>query len=91
MAQRTMIEPAYVEQLIVALRKALRGAEVSAERVRGDRYRFIVIWKSFDRQGHPERQQRVWDVAERALKADDLLKISMILTLGAEDMREIVA
>ena len=86
MAQKTLIEPPYVALLSSALSRKLKGAEVDAERIRNDRYRFVVVWGRFDRMGHPERQQLVWDIAEEALEPRDLLKVGMILTLGLEDL-----
>jgi len=85
MATRVVTEPEYVATLSDALRKNLKGAVVHHEHVRGDRYRFIVAWKRFDAIDHPERQRKVWDIAEQAL-GKDLLKVSMILTLGNEDL-----
>ena len=35
---------------------------------------------------HPERQEQVWDIAERALDKSDLLNVTMILTLGPKDL-----
>ena len=86
MAEGTVVQPAYVETLAAALRAELEAAEVSAEQVRGERYRFIVVWPAFDNTAHPERQERVWEIADRVLDKEDLLKVSMILTLGAQDL-----
>ena len=86
MAQRSMTEPAYVAQLSAAIRKRLAGARISHEKVRGDRYRFIVVSSRFDRLGHPERQRLVWDIADTVLTKSDLIKIAMILTLGSKEM-----
>ncbi|HWE93474.1 MAG TPA: hypothetical protein VG269_05815 [Tepidisphaeraceae bacterium] len=85
MAQVAVTKPPYVERLSVAIKDELPGALVDVEHVRGDRYRFVVIWGRFDSMGHPERQQLVWDLAERAL-GPELLKVTMILTLGNEDL-----
>jgi hypothetical protein len=32
-----------------------------------------------------ERQQQVWDIADNILSAADLLKVTMILTLGTDE------
>jgi hypothetical protein len=85
MAKTALTQPAFVAQLRSALTVELRGAKVTCEQIRGNRYRFIVLWKEFDQMGHPERQQRVWDIAESSLEPRDLLNVGMILTLGAED------
>jgi hypothetical protein len=85
MAKATVNPPTYTIQLAEALRADMPSAEVDFERVRGDRYRFLVIWRRFNKLGHPERQARVWDVAERALAASDVLKVAMIITLGTDE------
>ena len=51
-----------------------------------DRFRFVVVWKQFDAMDHPKRQDLVWDIAERELAPQDLRNVSMILTLGDEDL-----
>ena len=84
--QRLTPEPAFVGQLTDALQNDLRGEEVRHEDVRGDRFRFVVVWHAFDSMDHPERQQLVWTIAERVLRPEDLLNVAMILTLGAEDV-----
>jgi hypothetical protein len=86
MAEGIVIQPAYVEKLAVSLRAELPNAEVNAEHVRGDRYRFVVVWPGFDDLMHPERQERVWEIADGVLEKQDLLKDSMILTLGEQDL-----
>jgi hypothetical protein len=86
MAERTLTPPDYVERVEQALRRQLPGADVRHEHLRADRYRFEVLWGGFDGLGHPERQQRVWDVVEHTLGPDDLLKVAMILTLATDDV-----
>ena len=86
MAKGTIAEPDYVAKLIAAIRSQLRGAEVTHEQVRGERYRFSVVWPRFDSMGHPERQRKVWDIAQRVLKNGDLRNVTMILTLGKDDL-----
>jgi acid stress-induced BolA-like protein IbaG/YrbA len=78
--------PAYVDQLIGAFTNSLPGAEVDVEQVRGDRYRFAVVWDQFDSMEHPERQEMVWNIAEKALSETDRYKVIMILTLGDVDL-----
>jgi len=78
--------PSYVEKLTSALQKRLRGSHVIYEHVRRDRFRFEVVWKKFDRMDHPERQKLVWDIVEEELPKDDLLKVSMIITMGPSDL-----
>jgi hypothetical protein len=85
MAKATLNPPKYALELAEALRRELPGAQVDFESVRRDRYRFIVIWQRFNRRGHPERQQQVWDIADNILSAADLLKVTMILTLGTDE------
>jgi hypothetical protein len=80
------MEPAYIATLSRALARRLKGAEISHEHVRGDRYRFVVLWDQFEKIEHPERQEKVWDIADRSLKKDDLRKVTMILTLGPDDL-----
>lgn len=77
--------PQYVLRLADALRRELPGAAVDFEPVRKDRFRFIVIWKKFNGRGHPERQERVWNIADKSLPGKDLLKVMMILTLGTDE------
>jgi hypothetical protein len=86
MAEGAVTVPAYVPRLTAALQQRLPGAEVDTEPVRADRFRFIVVWPPFDEMGHPERQRIVWDLAEQVLEPRDLLNVSMILTLGDEDL-----
>jgi hypothetical protein len=90
MAKRTLIArpriPTYVQTLATALKSRLRRAEVTFERVRGDRFRFEVIWGKFDSMGHPERQRLVWDIVDGVLEKQDLLNVAMIITLGKHDL-----
>ena len=88
MAKSTLTVPAYVDRLAAALREQLRGARVDYEQVRRDRYRFVVVWDKFASLGHPERQRRVWDIAEATLPKGDLPNVAMIITLGPKEIPE---
>lgn len=79
-------EPAYVTKLADALRQRLTGAQVRYEPIRGDRYRFEVVWGDFDAMGHPQRQQIVWDLADEVVPKPDLLKVGMIVTIGPAEI-----
>lgn len=81
-----MTLPAYVDKLVAAFKHELPDADVEYEQVRRDRYRFIVISRQFDGMGHPERQELVWQLTERTLNAQELLKVTMILTIGEQEM-----
>jgi acid stress-induced BolA-like protein IbaG/YrbA len=86
MAEGTVTVRPFISRLTTALTQRLPGAEVHTEHVRADRFRFIVVWKEFDAMDHPERQDLVWDIAERELAPHELRNVSMILTLGDEDL-----
>ena len=77
--------PDYVTALAEALAQQLPGARVDAERIRGSRYRFIVIWDRFNNVGHPERQRKVWSIADRVVPGERLLDVGMILTIAPGD------
>lgn len=86
MAEKLVAEPAFVARLSDALKAQLPGSEVTAEQIRADRYRFVVVWDKFDSMGHPERQRLVWDIVARELNREDIPNVGMILTLGLEDL-----
>ena len=87
MAKATVTRPpAFVERLKAALRHELPEAEISTEQIRGDRYRFVVVSDQFSGIGHPERQRRVWAVAEAVVPRPDLLDVGMILTIAPEEL-----
>jgi hypothetical protein len=88
MAKGTVISPTYVGKLTKRLQRDLIGSEVSYQQVRGDRYRFVVVWNRFEKMGHPERQRMVWDIADEALPKVDLLKVAMIVTLAPSELPE---
>lgn len=78
--------PTFVARLKTAVVDALKAndieAEVSAEPVPTTRlYRVAVMAPKFKALKHTERQSLVWRIAEQALAPDELLRISMILTL----------
>ena len=86
MAEGIVTEPAYVGQLSTALQQRIAGAQVSHERVRRDRYRFVVVSDRFEDLGHPERQRMVWDIAEAVLNKSDLLNVAMIITMAPTEV-----
>jgi hypothetical protein len=83
---RTAVKPKYVTTLAQALERKFKGAEIGVEHVRGPRFRFVVIWKGFDRIDHADRQHKVWDLAAEVLDPKDVLKVTMILTMGHKDI-----
>jgi stress-induced morphogen len=86
MAEGTVTEPAYVGRLAAALQQRVPGAQVSHERVRRDRYRFVVISDRFEGLGHPERQRMVWDIADAVLDKSNLLNVAMIITMAPTEV-----
>jgi len=86
MAEGTVTDPPYVLRLTTALASALPDAEIDHEKVRTDRYRLIVVSNSFENKGHPERQRLVWDIADGVLDKDDLMRVSMILTIAPTEI-----
>jgi len=79
-------EPPYVQKLIAELGNRLPGAQINSEHVRSDRFRVAIVSSDFEKLGHPERQQLVWDIADSTLAKHDLLKISMILTVAPSEL-----
>lgn len=77
--------PEYVDKLETELQRALPGSRIWHEFIRKDRYRLIIVSDKFDRLGHPERQRKVWDIADGILDKSDLLKVSMILTMSESE------
>jgi acid stress-induced BolA-like protein IbaG/YrbA len=87
MAQ-TLKSPAFIERLVSALTVKLPRATVDVQRVpRTNRYRIAIVASQFARMRHPRRQNLVWDIAENVLKADELLKVSMIIALSPAEFR----
>ena len=87
MAKATLKRPpSFVTALESALRRELPKSEVTTEHVRGRRHRFVVVWRGFTGVGHPERQRRVWKVAESVVPRDDLFDVGMILTIAPEEL-----
>jgi hypothetical protein len=86
MAKAAVTEPAYVEELLRALQQEMPGAQIDHEQVRDDRYRFVVVWEGFESKGHPERQRKVWDIADRVLDKPTLLNVAMIITLAPTEV-----
>ena len=77
--------PGFVGRLADALRQDMPGATVDTEHIRGNRYRFLVEWDQFTGVGHPERQRRVWAVAEKVVPRADMLDVGMILTIAPDE------
>ena len=86
MAQESIAAPAYVADLTAALQSAFPKAEIDTEQIRRDRYRWIVIDRSFEKMGHPERQRRVWAIAEQAVKRASLMNVGMIITMAPSEL-----
>jgi len=85
--------PSFVERLETSLIEGLKQAgieaEVEYERVPSTRlYRFIVLAKKFKPLPHNERQNLVWRIAEKSLADDEQFRVSMILTLTPEELKE---
>lgn len=60
---------------------------VSSEAVKGTKMRrIIVVSPVFRHMGYMEQQDYVWRVASRALSANELVFISMILTIDPRDL-----
>ncbi len=86
MAETTVTHPpAFVSQLEAALQKELPGVKFRRSNC-ASRYRFEVVWSQFSGVGHPERQQRVWAIAERVVPRPDLLDVGMIMTVAPEEL-----
>lgn len=88
MAKAAVTEPPYVEELLKTLQQELSGAQIDHEQVRGDRYRFVVVWQDFEGVSHPDRQRKVWDLADRVLDKPTLLNVAMIITLAPTELPE---
>src|SRR6266481_2197950 len=86
MAKSTVAEPAYVSRLAIALQAAFPGAQLTHEQIRRDRYRFIVVTDAFEDMGHPERQRLLWEIAEKAVEKNDLIKIGMIIAIAPSEL-----
>jgi hypothetical protein len=83
--------PSFVHRLETALMDDLGAigipAEVDAEPIATTRlYRVAVLATKFKKLKHYERQDLVWRIAQRALSPDELLRISMILTLTPDEV-----
>ena len=88
MAQVAKI-PSFVAATVSALDEAFPGSQIDVERIgRTRNYRIAVVWPNFKRMGHPQRQNRGWDIAERVLSPQEILRIGMILTLTPDELPE---
>jgi hypothetical protein len=82
--------PAFIEALIGAVKQELPRANVDVERVPGtNRYRLAVVAPQFARMRHPRRQNFMWDIAEKALKPQELLRVSMIIAMSPTEFRSL--
>jgi hypothetical protein len=80
--------PAFIEALVDALKRELPRAKVDVERVpRTNRYRLAVVAPQFSRMRHPKRQNLLWDIVEKVLKRDELLRVSMIIAMSPAEFR----
>ena len=86
MAKRVLSEPEYVTRLSEGLRNGLPGCEIEYERVSADRYRYRVIWDTFNEMDHADRQHLVWAIADRLLEGDEIFKVTMISTLTQDEL-----
>lgn len=87
MAKGTVAKiPSFVGRLRAALAQVLPGSKIGNEHVRGERYRFMVVAPSFEKVGHPERQQKVWDTAEKVLSREELRNVAMIITMAPTEI-----
>jgi hypothetical protein len=88
MAEGTLTEPAYVARLTEALHRELPTASIAHEPVRRDRYRFIVVDNAFTDVGHPERQLKVWRIAEDVVEKTDIWNVAMIITMAPSELAD---
>jgi len=83
--------PAFIKRLKSAITDTLRdngiAAQVDATPVPTTRlYRLAVLAPKFKELKHSERQSLVWRITERAISADEQMRISMILTLTPDEV-----
>lgn len=83
--------PAFLTRLKNALVADLKGSGIRARvqfvRIPTTRlFRIRVLAPQFKELRHSERQSLVWRIAEKALSPAEQLRISMILTLTAEEL-----
>jgi len=84
---KTITLPQFVVTLEDALKSKIRNSQVDIEKVgRTNRYRFVVVSDRFRRMNHPKRQNFVWDIAEKVLTPQEMLRVSMIITLEPNDV-----
>jgi len=84
---KTINVPQFVQTLEEALKEKLRNAQVDVEKVgRTNRFRFLVVSDRFRRMHHPKRQNLVWDIVEKVLPPQEMLRISMIITMSPDEV-----
>jgi hypothetical protein len=74
-------------QLLVRAIKKEFGGKAEFEAVNGKgRYRFAITSKQFERMGHLERQDAIWEIVHNALPREATLDVSMILAFAPSDL-----
>jgi hypothetical protein len=69
-----------------ALVKKFGGRAEFEQAGRPGRYRFAVTSEKFGRMPHMKRQDEAWKIADKILKPDAALDISLILTFAPRDL-----
>lgn len=83
----TLKLPPFVAKLISALSRKMPGSGTDVQRVPGtNRYRIAIVWSGFPKRNVRKRQDSVWKIAEEVLGDEELLRISMILTLHPDEV-----
>lgn len=62
------------------------GASVKLEKAGPDKVAGFLVWTRFKGVEQITRQSRLWTVLEKELTAEELLRVSTILTLTPEEM-----
>jgi len=69
------------KKLHQVLEKEFQDASVELEKSGIDKVAGFLIWKGFEKVEQIERQEKLWHVLENNLKPEELLHVSVILTL----------
>mgnify|MGYP001562078853 CR=1 FL=1 len=83
--------PKFIVSLLTALRQGLNTAgieaEVDTEAVPGTKlHRVIVVSPNFSDVRQGERQDLVWRIADKVLKREEALRVSMIITVTPAEL-----